>query len=41
MVQKKILKGVFILALVLLPQILFAQRKGLQPMIYGEFDKHP
>jgi hypothetical protein len=40
MIQKKILGGVFILALVLFPQILFAQEKGtIQPMIYGEFDK--
>ena len=40
MVQKKILGGVFILALVLLPPILFAQEKGtIQPMIYGEFNK--
>ena len=40
MAQKKILKGVFILALVLIPQIFFAQEKGvIQPMIYGEFDK--
>lgn len=40
MVQKKILGGVFILALVFLPQILFAQEKGtIQPMIYGEFNK--
>jgi len=40
MIQKKILGGVFILAFVLFPQILFAQEKGtIQPMIYGEFDK--
>jgi archaellum biogenesis protein FlaJ (TadC family) len=40
MVQKKILGGVFILSLVLFPQILFAQERGvIQPMIYGEFDK--
>ncbi len=40
MIQKKILGGVFILALVLFPQILFAQEKGtIQPIIYGEFDK--
>ena len=40
MVQKKILGSVFIVALVLSPQILFAQEKGtIQPMIYGEFDK--
>jgi archaellum biogenesis protein FlaJ (TadC family) len=40
MIQKKILGGVFILALLLFPQILFAQEKGtIQPMIYGEFDK--
>lgn len=40
MVQKIILGGLFILSLVLCPQILFAQEKGaIQPMIYGEFDK--
>jgi archaellum biogenesis protein FlaJ (TadC family) len=40
MIQKKILRGVFILALVLFPQILLAQEKGtIQPMIYGEFGK--
>ena len=40
MVQKKILGGLFILAMVLFPQILFAQERGaIQPMIYGEFDK--
>jgi hypothetical protein len=40
MVGKKILGGLFILSLVLFPQILFAQEKGtIQPMIYGEFDK--
>ena len=40
MVGKKILGGLFILSLVLFPQILFAQERGaIQPMIYGEFDK--
>ena len=40
MVQKIILGGLFIVSLVLFPQILFAQEKGaIQPMIYGEFDK--
>ena len=40
MVQKKILGGVFILSLVLFPQILFAQERGtIRPMIYGEYDK--
>ena len=40
MVQKKILGGLFILAMVLFPQLLFAQERGaIQPMIYGEFDK--
>jgi hypothetical protein len=40
MVQKKILEGVFILSLLLFPQILFAQERGaIRPMIYGEFDK--
>jgi len=40
MAGKKILGGLFILSLVLFPQILFAQERGaIQPMIYGEFDK--
>jgi hypothetical protein len=40
MVQRKILGAVFILSLVLFPQILFAQGKGaIRPMIYGENDK--
>jgi len=40
MVGKKILGGLFILSLVLLPQILFAQERGtIRPMIYGEYDK--
>jgi hypothetical protein len=40
MIQKKILGGLFILSLVLLPQILFAQERGtIRPMIYGEYDK--
>lgn len=40
MIQKKILGVVFILAIVLFTQILFAQERGaIRPMIYGEFDK--
>jgi hypothetical protein len=40
MVQKKILRGILYLALVLFPQILFAQERGvIRPMIYGEYDK--
>jgi hypothetical protein len=40
MVQKKILRGMFYLALFLFPQILFAQERGvIRPMIYGEYDK--
>jgi archaellum biogenesis protein FlaJ (TadC family) len=40
MVQKKIFRIVFILSLVLFPQIFFAQERGaIRPMIYGEYDK--
>ena len=40
MVQKKILRGILYLALVLFPQVLFAQERGvIRPMIYGEYDK--
>lgn len=40
MIQKKISGVVFILAIVLFTQILFAQERGaIRPMIYGEFDK--
>ena len=40
MVQKKILRGMLCLSLVLFPQILFAQERGaIRPMIYGEYDK--
>jgi hypothetical protein len=40
MIQKKILGVVFILAIVLFTQILFAQERGaIRPMIYGELDK--
>jgi hypothetical protein len=40
MVQKKILRGMLFLSLVLFPQILFAQERGvIRPMIYGEFDR--
>ncbi len=37
---QRILGSVFILSLVLFPQILFAQERGaIRPMIYGEFDR--
>jgi hypothetical protein len=40
MVQKKIFRVLFILCLLMFPQILSAQERGaIRPMIYGEYDK--